>query len=82
MKITYEKLKEFQDMARAHRKSLYERFVQAHEVMNNQNTSEIKVIAEYNFWGGYDFAILKIEQLKRLKPSDESDPPIISSNHI
>ena len=66
MRITYEKINELKKSANNHRRALYRRFVEAHEVFNNQNQSAIKVIAEYNFWGGYHYAILKMEQIKRL----------------
>lgn len=65
MRITYEKLNELKEIANTHRKTLFNRFVEAHEVYNNQNQSAIKVIAEYNFWGGYHYALLKMEQYKR-----------------
>jgi len=77
MRITIKKLHQFKKMANTHREALYERFVEAHEIINNQNTSEIKVIAEYNFWGGYEYAFLKIEQYRRLNPPDESNQHII-----
>lgn len=74
MRLTYEKLREFKAMAVAHRKSLYERFIDAHKHFNNQNSVAIKVVAEYNFWGGYEYAMLKIEEFKRLKSSNENNP--------
>ena len=66
MRITYEKINELKKSATDHREVLYERFVEAHDVINNQNQSAIKVISEFNFWGGYHYAILKMEQIKRL----------------
>lgn len=70
-------------MATAHKKVLFDRFVQANKILGNQKVfvgleDELKVIAEYNFWGGYHFAMLKVEEFKRLKSSDENNPHIIS----
>lgn len=62
MRITIKKLKEFKKMGNKHRKALFKRFVDSNKIINNQNTVEIKVIAEYNFWGGYEYAILKVLQ--------------------
>lgn len=74
MRITIKKLDHFKRMAIASQKAIYDRFVRAHDGLNNQNTEAIKVIAEYNFWGGYIFAMLKIEEYRQLKPSDENNP--------
>ena len=79
MRLTYTKLDEFQAMAVANKKALYDRFVQANKVLANQRVfigleDEIKVIAEYNFWGGYHYAMMKVEEFRRLKSSNENNP--------
>lgn len=76
MRITQAKLKEFKKMAIDRRKLMRDEFQESHRVFNNQNTIELKTISEYNFWGGYEYAMLKIEQYMRLKPKDESNPLI------
>ena len=81
MKITYKKLDEFKNMAEVHKKAIRPRLDQAYVVFNNQYSTELKAISEYNFWNGYTYAMIKIEQYKRLKPNqrrlvpqDESNP--------
>jgi hypothetical protein len=74
MRITIEKLKEFQALAEASKRSLRPGFDQAHETFNNQHSVELKAISEYTFWDGYTYAMLKIIKYIQLKPSRESNP--------
>lgn len=73
MRITIKKLKEFQALAEASKRSLRPGFDQAYVVFNNQHSVELKAISEYNFWNGYAYAMLKIIQFIQLKPSRESN---------
>ena len=74
MRITIKKLKEFQAMAEASKKSTRPRFDQAYVTFNNQYSTELNAISEYNFWNGYTYAMLKIIQFMQLKPPSESNP--------
>lgn len=74
MKITIEKLKEFQAMAEGTKKVLRPGFDQAHMAFNNQYSTELGAISAYNFWNGYAYAMLKIIKYMQLKPSSESNP--------
>ena len=62
MRLTQEKIREFGSMVILHKKKLYNEFVEAHKQINNQNSTAIKTIAEYNFHSGQHFAYLKILQ--------------------
>ena len=70
MRITIKRLNEFKKMAIDRRKLMRDEFQESHKVFNNQHSLELKTISEYNFWGGYEYAMLKVEQYMRLKPSD------------
>ena len=74
MSITIKKLQEFEAMAEASKKALRPRFDQAYEIFNNQYSTELKAISEYNFWNGYVYAMLKMMQFKELKPPVEINP--------
>ena len=74
MRITIKKLKEFQAMAEATKVATRPRFDQAYMTFNNQYSTELKAISEYNFWNGYTYAMLKIIQFIQLKPPSESNP--------
>ena len=74
MKITIKKLKEFQAMAESTKRTVRPRFDQAYLNFNNQYSTELKAISEYNFWNGYTYAMLKIIQFIQLKPPSESNP--------
>jgi len=76
MRITQAKLKDFKKMAIERRKLMRDEFQESHRVFNNQHSLELKTISEYNFWGGYEYAMLKVEQYMRLKPKDENNEPI------
>jgi len=75
MRITIKKLREFEAMGDASKKALRPRFDQAYETFNNQYSTELRAISEYNFWNGYVYAMLKIIQFKELKSSSENNPP-------
>lgn len=74
MRITIKKLKEFQAMSEASKKALRLRFDEAYEIFNNQYSTELRAISEYNFWNGYSYAMLKMIQFKKLKSTDENNP--------
>ena len=74
MSITIEKLEYFMSLGDASKKATRPRFDQAYKTFNNQYSTELKAISEYNFWNGYVYAMLKVIQFKRLMSSNENNP--------
>jgi hypothetical protein len=67
MRLTLEKVEEFRKKAIDKRKELALDFIDAHSIINSDNKDSILIIAQYNYWGGYAYAMEKIDQFKRLK---------------
>ena len=77
MRITQSKVKEFMKMSIDRKRVMLDDFQLSHKTFNNQYSIELKSISEYNFWIGYEYAMLKILQYMKYSP-DESNPHIIS----
>ena len=60
MRLTKDKVREFGSEVILHKRALYPNFVEAHKEINNQNMSAIKIVGEYNFLSGQEYAYLKI----------------------
>ena len=52
-------------MGEASKRATRPRFDQAYVDFNNQYSTQLQAISEYNFWNGYTFAMLKIIQYKQ-----------------
>jgi hypothetical protein len=68
MKLTLKKVREFRDSAIEKKREMSIEFTIAHgNIYSDNPENAIETIAQYNFWGGYAYAMEKIEQFMRFK---------------